>query len=292
MKILVVAGASAGHIFPALGLLEHLRRAYPYVSSLLVVPEKNAVGKSARLWPDIRLIAGASVGLRLSGKNLKGLLQAFRGAVQSLRIIIDYKPDIVVGFGSIASVPMILFGWLLRTRTVLHEQNVVPGRANRFLARFADTVCVSFAETGQSLGISGAKVKVTGNPLRTNLARIGRKESRAFFALDPDKFTLLVMGGSQGSVAINRKCPDALSALAAKDSFQVIHLSGEAAFASVSSAYRTHNIKARVFGFLQEMEYAYSAADLAVCRAGATTLAELKHYRLPAVFIPYPFAYE
>jgi UDP-N-acetylglucosamine--N-acetylmuramyl-(pentapeptide) pyrophosphoryl-undecaprenol N-acetylglucosamine transferase len=169
---------------------------------------------------------------------------------------------------------------------------VIPGRANRLLAKFADKTAISFPETRNYYKIPQERIVLTGNPLRRGLKKIDKAEALSFFGLNSDKFTILVMGGSQGSRRINRALLRAVSLMPDKSKFQVIHIAGENEFGLLNQGYKDSLVKFKLFTFLNQMQYAYSGADLAICRAGATTISELIFYRLPAIIIPYPFAYK
>jgi UDP-N-acetylglucosamine--N-acetylmuramyl-(pentapeptide) pyrophosphoryl-undecaprenol N-acetylglucosamine transferase len=133
---------------------------------------------------------------------------------------------------------------------------------------------------------------VTGNPLRKEMVIPQKQKAREFFGLPPERFTLMVMGGSQGSSRLNDTFLAAVSEAPLKDKLQVIHLAGTQDYQSIKQRYQDLNIEARVFVFLQEMQYAYGASDLAFSRAGATTITELMFFKLPAVISPYPYAYQ
>lgn len=283
MRVLVVTGASGGHIFPALSLLDTLKDEDKPAQTLLVMPR-------SRLLKHINLEGYNIKYLYISG--IKNLLVLLREALRSLFIVMEFRPDVVVGFGSIVSVPVVLCAWLFRIRTVIHEQNVIPGQANRFLAWFADRIAVSFPQTKGYLKGAADKTIITGNPLRSMLQPVSKKEGINYFGLAPDKFTLLVMGGSQASHNINMKIWEALSIAGHKQQLQVIHLCGEEDFAWLDKRYQEIGVEVKLFRFLNDMRYAYSASDLAVSRAGATSIAELIRFKVPAVIIPYPFAYE
>jgi UDP-N-acetylglucosamine--N-acetylmuramyl-(pentapeptide) pyrophosphoryl-undecaprenol N-acetylglucosamine transferase len=292
MKVLVVAGSSGGHIFPAQALMEYLRDNCRPIDILLVLPARN-VKKADPAWAGrTAYIDAVSLEARIDSRNLLGVFQFFKASWQSLIIVLRFKPEVVVGFGSIASIPTVIFCWLGRLKVVLHEQNVIPGRANRFLSRFCDRIAVSFPQSRGYLKASENKIVLTGNPLRRNLVRLDKVKCREYFALEESKFTILVMGGSQGSSNINRGLLYALSNLVKRDNLQVIHLAGPGNEEGLKRQYSDLGVKARIFPFLNEMEYALSLADLAVCRAGATSIQELIRYKLPAVLLPYPFAYQ
>jgi UDP-N-acetylglucosamine--N-acetylmuramyl-(pentapeptide) pyrophosphoryl-undecaprenol N-acetylglucosamine transferase len=289
--MLVVAGKSGGHIFPALSFLEAAEEKFTGLKTLLVLPRKNMLGDKTLPALKVSYLSVTLLGLAPNKQNLKGLLNFAKGFLESAVILADFKPDIVVGFGSIVSLPLVLMAWLFRIRIILHEQNVLPGRANRLLLPCAERIAVSFSETKEHLKDYQRKTVLTGNPLRKRLAIIPQREARGYLGLAEDKFTILVMGGSQGSRKINTQFLQCVSLLENKDSFQLIHLSGSGDYAMLEGAYRSCGIGFRLFSFLEEAQYAYSAADLVIARSGAMTISELIFFQAPAVLIPYPYAY-
>ena len=292
MKILSVAGASGGHIYPALAFLEALKSENAGIDSLLILPSRALKPGLDLRGIRAQYIPSGQLSLSLSRKGLLAALDNIKGFYASLRIILKFKPDAVVGFGSIDSVWLVVLAWFFRIKTVIHEQNVIPGRANKLLAKFADKVAVSFPESKDYFKACGDKLAVTGNPLRPSLKRVDRAEALSFFGLQDANFTVLVMGGSQASSSINRAFIRAAAKVENRERLQVIHLSGKDERALVSAAYESAGIKDKVMDFLSAMEFAYSVADLAVTRAGATTVAELMYFRLPAIICPYPYAHE
>lgn len=292
MKILAVAGASGGHIFPALAFIDASREKYAGADVLLVLPKKNALSLEQVSRYKVRYVSVCAVGRKASLKNLGNVFNLLKGFAQSLFILAEFRPEVVVGFGSIASVPVVFWAWFFRIKTLVHEQNVIPGQANRMLSWFSDRIAISFEESRSYLAGQSEKVVFTGNPVRKELAAMDRNEAREFFGFAPEKFTLLVAGGSQGSHRINQAILRALAAIPQYDRLQVIHLSGAADKSFLENGYRDlqMQIKARVFDFFTEMRYAYNACDLVISRSGATTLAELASFRLPAILIPYPYA--
>lgn len=291
MKVLVVAGASGGHIFPALSFIETLKSEYKDCDILLVLPKKSI---KTKVVPDVcalKFISAANIRFSFSLNNIKPILNFIKGFIESFIILVEFRPDIVVGFGSLNSVPLLLFAWLMRIKTLIHEQNVIPGRANRLLSRFSDRVAISFEQTKDYLSVSRDRLVVTGNPLRKELKKTDKQEALNFFGFKEGLFTILVMGGSQGSQKINESFVNAIIPLTDKFKLQVIHLAGAKDLDSLNDSYRVLKIKARLLTFLDNMQYAYSIADLAVTRAGATTITELISFAIPAIIVPYPFAY-
>jgi len=218
------------------------------------------------------------------------LFKLFFSAIETLVIFLVFNPDIIVGFGGYASFFAIFLGWVFKKKTLIHEQNVIPGLANRLLARLVDKIAISFAQTSEFLTFAKKRTVLTGYPLRQDLMRIEKNKALSFFGFSDDRVTLLVMGGSQGSHKINMCVADALYAFGQKHRIQLIHLSGKTDCAYLRSFYTLNNIKAAVFDFLRQMHYAYCAADFAIARAGAGTVMELAYFRVPVFFIPYPYA--
>ena len=291
VKVLAITGSSGGHIFPALGFLDTLKNKHKNIAVFLVLPKKSITNPVENLEYKFNYISVSPIKLSFDFKNFTAILRFFKGSLESIVILLRFRPDVVVGFGSLVCIPMILFAWLLGMKTLIHEQNVIPGRANRFLAKFTDRIAISFAQTRDYLKDYKRKVVLTGNPIRKELKRIDKNKALDFFGFNSDKFTILVMGGSQGSHRINFGFLRAVSAILDKSRFQVIHLAGIGDYALLKNSYKGLNINSRLFNFLESMQYAYSACDLVVSRAGATTIAEIIFFGLAAIIIPYPFAY-
>lgn len=293
IRVLVATGTSGGHVFPALAFMEAIARSEG-IRLLLVMPRgcRVPVNLAGRAFA-IRHVSVSSIPLSSGIPLLLGVFRFLKGIAQSFFIMLEFRPQLVVGFGSICSLPVVMCSWLLRVKTLIHEQNVLPGRANRFLTRFADRIAVSFEETQDYLKDIAGKVTVTGNPLRATLVPVDRARACERFGLNTDRFTLLVTGGSQGSRSINLAFARALGSVAGLDKVQVIHIAGARELELVKCMYAAHDVKAEVklFGFFEEMQYAYSACDAVIARSGATTVAEIIRFRLPAVLVPYPYAY-
>ncbi|MFH0913464.1 MAG: UDP-N-acetylglucosamine--N-acetylmuramyl-(pentapeptide) pyrophosphoryl-undecaprenol N-acetylglucosamine transferase [Candidatus Omnitrophota bacterium] len=292
MKILVISGLSGGHVFPAVGFIDTLREKHKSIETLLVLPRGSVASQIGKLGYQMNYICFSSFKFRLDFKNIAAIFKFFQAILESLVILLTYKPDIVVGFGTLASVPMVIFAWMFRIDTLIHEQNVIPGRANRLLAIFSDRIAVSFIETKDYFKKYARKTVFTGNLLRRQLVRMDKQKALEFFGFSEDKFTILAMGGSQGSRKINLEFSRVISAIADKSKLQVIHLAGSQDFTLLEASYKDSGLNIRLFNFLEQMQYAYSASDLVISRGGATTIAEIIFFGLPAIIIPYPFAYK
>ncbi|MFA5114513.1 MAG: UDP-N-acetylglucosamine--N-acetylmuramyl-(pentapeptide) pyrophosphoryl-undecaprenol N-acetylglucosamine transferase, partial [Candidatus Omnitrophota bacterium] len=285
-RVMAVAGSSGGHIFPAVSLLDSLRESEPSAEVLLLLPRRSIKDRIGVLEYPVVAISIIPVKLGLDLRNLIAILRFLKGSFEELTALLKFRPNLVVGFGSISSIPLVLFARMAGIKTLIHEQNVIPGRANRFLAFFADKIALSFADTGVYLKCPKEKLIVTGNPLRRQMAPLDKTEARGYFGLSRDKFTILVSGGSQSSSNINEGFLKVSKRLRGRFSFQLIHLAGRNDCEHLREEYERSGIEARVFSFLDAMQYAYSASDAAVSRAGATTIAELIFFRLPAILVP------
>ena len=279
----MAGGGSIGHVSPLLALCEELRSRDPGTTFLCL---GTATGLEARVLPENGLSVHEIERVpmpRRPGPDLLRLPVRLRRAVASARAAIrTLQADVVVGFGGYVSMPAYLAARREHVPVVVHEQNALPGLANRFAARVvADAVAVSFPATP----LPGAIF--TGLPIRRSLVALDRadlrQEARAFFGLDPDAPTLLVTGGSQGARRLNQAVLGAAPSLS-RDGVGVLHVSGP-----------NHQLTApeqvppyRVVGFVDRMELGYAAADLVLCRSGANTVAEVAAVGLPAVFVPLP----
>ncbi len=294
MRTVLVAGGSGGHLIPALTLAEHLKGR---ASCFLLTTSRPVESVLLRQAQDER------TPLQWKRVDLKRFTPVWRWlwpgylihqlkAVRQIRLILqEFRPDVVVGFGGYLSAAGVFIARRSRIPTVLHEQNLLPGSANRWFASLTDTVAVSFPQTKDFLS-RRARVEVTGNPIRPHLKQADPQQARRFFGFDDRRPVLVIMGGSQGSQAINRLTLRMWegASVPEQQEIQVIHLAGPAEISSIEERYHRRGIEARVYGFLQEMEMAYAAAGMAISRAGATSIAEMTALQVPAILIPYPHA--
>lgn len=223
--------------------------------------------------------------------TLGALLSAF---LRSLKIIRDFRPSVVVGLGGYVSVPGVLAAFLMRIPTVIHEQNAVPGLANRVLARFANVVGLTYPGS-EVFFPSKKKIRTTGNPVRKEVRGVVREDSIKILGLDPSKMTLLVFGGSRGAKRINDAAVAAYQLFRDRKDLQVLHITGKFHYENVASAIESvrkeeDKLIYRIYPYVDNIAAFYAVADLALCRAGATTIAELMACSVPAVLVPYPFA--
>ncbi len=274
-RLMVVAGESGGHVFPAVGFCQGVKDKFD-ITFITTNLEKDAGWIPDEFRPEF---------LRIH-KTVFGILELI---LRSFSLIWRLRPRIVVCFGGFITIPFVILARLSGAKVIIHEQNVIPGRANRFLSFFASKIAVSFEETKEFFK-NNKKVFLTAYPLRSSLVRLDRQRAIDFFGLDLGLFTILVMGGSQGARSINTRFLESIKTNRNLGRFQVIHLSGKSDYNSVLSAYQALGLKSKVFDFLGEMNYAYSAADLVVSRSGAGSVFEIMSFGLASILVPYPFA--
>ena len=282
MRVLLAGGGTAGHTSPLLATADALRRIRPDVEITClgtprglenkVVPE---AGYPLELIPPVPLP-------RKPNADFFKVPARLRAAVRETRAVLDrVRPDVVVGYGGYVSMPLYLAVRKDQVPLVIHEQNAVPGLANKAGARFAQRVAVSFPDTPLK------KAEYVGLPIRPMISGLDRAalraEARAFFGLDPDRQTLLVTGGSQGARRLNQAVSGAAAQLAAAG-VQVLHAQGKHGGAEPA----TTDVPYVVVEYIDRMDLAFAAADLVLCRSGANSVTEAAAVGLPAVFVPLP----
>jgi len=281
--ILIMAGGTGGHVFPALAVADELRSRD---AKVIWMGTRN--GLEAEVIPNAGIpIAWISVG-GLRGKGVIRLMLApfvlTLAILQALVIFIRYRPGVVLGMGGFASGPGGVVACLLRRPLVIHEQNSIAGFTNRLLSRCASCILEAFPDTFEK----SKKVLHTGNPVRSNIAGVSSPEER--FSSHGTGLRLLVLGGSQGAKALNEVVPSALASMDANVRPEVWHQTGTRHIEETRSLYKESQVEARVDAFIENMAEAYEWADLVLCRAGALTIAELTAVGVPAVLVPFPHA--
>ncbi|HMA67005.1 MAG TPA: UDP-N-acetylglucosamine--N-acetylmuramyl-(pentapeptide) pyrophosphoryl-undecaprenol N-acetylglucosamine transferase, partial [Desulfosalsimonadaceae bacterium] len=217
--------------------------------------------------------------------KMRALVKVPAGFAASFAIFWRFRPDAVIGMGAYSAAPVILAAWAARIFRAVHEQNRIAGMTNRLLAPFANRIYVSFPDT--RIGRCPGKIRYTGNPIRRE---IGRETGETGAPEDGRKFCVLVAGGSQGAHQINTAIIAALPGLKSPETLRFIHQTGMADLEAVRQGYAGAGIEASVEAFFDDMAACYAAADFTICRAGATSVAEVAAAGIPAVFIPYPYA--
>ncbi len=291
IRVMIAAGGTGGHIFPALALAEELRTRNPDTEILCVGTNRGLEEK---------IFVGNGFPLRIM--HARGLIRSWAPAdifknlflpftlvgvmINARRIVRQFKPHAVIGCGGYVTGPVLLAAALQRIPTLIQEQNSRPGRTTVWLSHVVDEVHLTYEESRKFFRHHD-KLMVSGNPVRQGMKPIDRGRAAGVFGLDPDKKILLVVGGSLGARSINR----AIDAMAGSltETCQVLWQTGKVEFDSLADRH-SRNPNIRIHAFLDDMIAAYSAADLIVCRAGAMTLSELTMMGKPAVLVPYPYA--
>lgn len=288
-RIVIAAGGTGGHLYPAQAFAKQWLDRKKSAGILFVA---SGLKENRCFHPedfDYREIASSSLLSRNLFKAMKGILHVCKGFRQSVQILKEYKPQVVIGFGSYFTVPVILAARWLNIPIVLHEANSVPGKANLWLSHLSSCVGVHFPDAGNHFKQKTVQVDM---PLREgyNIDFVSKKDALAYYGLSEDHRTLLICGGSQGAQAINRLVQDCVSTVK-QLSLQIIHITGEREEAQrLSSWYASHKIPAQVKAFEKNMQMAWRVADGFIGRAGASTIAEAVQFEVPGLLIPYPFA--
>ena len=285
MRVLIAAGGTGGHIYPGIAVAKEILRRSPESKIRFV---GTAHGLENRLVPQagFELSLIESAGLKNVGPvaQARGLLVLPKSFWSARSLIKAFQPDVVIGAGGYVSGPVVLTAALLKVPTLVMESNALPGWTNRVLARFVDQAAVSFDE---ALPFFRGKARVTGNPVRREFFEIPAKQR------EPGRFSILIFGGSQGARAINEGIIAALPSLESlKSTLRIKHQTGPADLEKVKSAYLNAgwSEQADVRSYIDNMMADFAEADLVICRAGATTTAELIAAGKASIMIPFPFA--
>ena len=287
MNAVIACGGTGGHLFPGIAVAEVLRERGHEV--LLFVSEKEIDSLALSTRSQFRFEKLPTVGLpSIYSPAIFGFIRRFTESLSRCRSIYQkFKPQIVLGMGGFTSTAPILAGRMRGISTLVHESNAIPGKANRLAGKMVRAVLLGFKEAAQFF--PKVRTEITGTPIRNELKRLDRQSARLKLGLQPDVTTMLVMGGSQGASGINQAMTKSLPLLR-EAALQVIHLSGSRDERLVAENYRRERIPAFVAAFHHHMEEVYSAADFAVARSGAASLAEIASFELPSILIPFPYA--
>jgi len=286
LRIALACGGTGGHIFPGLATAEALTRRGHQVT--LWLAGKDIEQTAVHGWPGA-VITVPATGLPrgLSLRTLQAVWSMLQAAGACRRRMRAARPDALLAMGSYSSVGPVSAALRLGVPVILHEANVVPGRAIRLFARRAHAVAASFEET--RFHLRHIPLVVTGMPIRRELAAASRNGRHP--APPAAAFTIMVLGGSRGAHRLNELAVEAVSRLPARGlAVRVLHVAGRDAEAAVRTAYARTRVPHEVIGFTADMARLYAASDLAICRAGASTCAELLAFGLPALLVPYPLA--
>lgn len=283
MKVMIAAGGTGGHIYPGIAVANEILRRDPSSEVLFVGTTR---GLETKIVPEngFQLALIHSVGLKNVGikGTLKGLMTLPRSFIESRRLLREFRPSVVVGAGGYVSGPVLMMAVVMGIPTLVMDSNALPGFTNRRLAKFVDRAALTFQE---ALPYFGKKGTVTGNPVRKDFFNVKPREHKG-------PMSVLVFGGSQGARAINNAMIGALDQLnGSRESMHVVHQTGEADFDKVRSAYHDHGWEtADVRPYISDIMPEFEKADILICRAGATTCAEIAAAGKAAIMVPLPTA--
>ncbi len=283
-NILIMAGGTGGHVYPALAVADRLKEKGFHLFWLGTSKgmESNVVPNHG--YPLLKInVAGVRGNgiLRLLFTPFMLLIALF----QALMIMIKVRPVAVLGMGGFASGPGGIAAWLMRIPLLIHEQNAIAGLTNKLLAPFAVSIMAAFPGAFKE----SKKLTITGNPVRKDIVNLPEPESR-YANRDSKTLKILILGGSLGAKKLNEFIPDTLFSLASEYQFEIKHQCGERHIDATESIYKDHDINVEVMPFINNMAEVYAWADIVICRAGALTIAELAATGIASILIPFPYA--
>jgi UDP-N-acetylglucosamine--N-acetylmuramyl-(pentapeptide) pyrophosphoryl-undecaprenol N-acetylglucosamine transferase len=288
LHVLIACGGTGGHLFPGIAVGEVLSARGHDVTLLISEKKIDSLAASGHRGLTFEKMPFLAMPRPWSPKMFPFLTGLWRGTRNCQQLIRKNATRVVLGMGGFTSLAPLVAGRREKCKTLIHESNAVPGKANRLNAKFCDIVlCGLSACTGH---FKHKDIRTVGTPVRSSMRQPITANAHEFFHLDPSKKTLLVMGGSQGARGVNRAVLTALPELAAAD-VQILHITGPADFQEVKDQYaKVDLLRAEVIAFCHQMELAYTVADLAIARSGASSMTELAYFGVPSLLVPYPSA--
>lgn len=291
IHVLIACGGTGGHLFPGIAVGEVLSARGHDVTLLISEKKIDSIAASGHKELRFEKMPFLAMPKPWSPKMIGFLSGLWKGMAQCRKIIRDHDVSVVLGMGGFTSFAPLYAGKKEKCRTLIHESNAIPGKANRLNARYADTVLCGL-DACQSLFAKHTDVRVVGTPVRSSMRTNTKEDPYEFFKLDRTKKTLLIMGGSQGARGVNRVVGMTLDQFE-KMGIQVLHIAGPTDYEEVRDVYAKNPLLPQhVAAFCHRMDLAYRVADLAIARSGASSMSELAYFGVPSLLIPYPFAAE
>lgn len=285
-KVIVACGGTGGHLFPGVAVAQELKRRGHAVK--LLISEKKVDAEASKKYGDLDFATVPAIAkpATLSLKMIPFLLKFWKTQSACKQILKGFGANAVIGMGGFTSMPPVIAGKKLGAKTYVHDSNALPGKANRMTARWCDAVLLGL-EAAKSY-FEGSKVEITGTPVREELQKIpSRADAAAKLGLDPEKKTVLVMGGSQGAKKLNSLVVEASKAM---PDVQFIQITGNLDFDRVNEELGETNGRHKLIAFCDDMASVYAVTDVAVMRSGASSLSEISYLGLASILVPYPFA--
>ncbi|MFH1540520.1 MAG: undecaprenyldiphospho-muramoylpentapeptide beta-N-acetylglucosaminyltransferase [Elusimicrobiota bacterium] len=279
-KVLIAVSSTGGHIYPGIALADALKE---NCDVFFVGKKSEIIVKNGYRFYNLSTVGYPRL---YSINTFIFFIKFFYSIIQSIKILLKEKPNIVIGFGGYVTFPVIFCAWLMKIPSIIHEQNYIAGIANKLSAKFANKICVSFEDSKKYFPLK--KTIYSGNPVRSEILNISKPLTDYRLPL-----TCLIFGGSQGAHNINVNLINSIdSFLPVKEKIRFIHITGVHDFEVVKNAYQSKGFKAEIYKYLYDMDVVYKNTSLVICRAGATTIAELVVLKMPAILIPYPHSTE
>lgn len=295
MKVIMTGGGTGGHIYPAIAIADEFKSRSEDVEILFVGAE---IGMERDLVPecgyDIALISADGFGRNLRA-NVTAAKRVLKGYGQARDIVKEFSPDVVIGTGGYASAPVVTVAQRMRIPTYLHEQNAIPGKTNKFLARKARKIFLGFGGAGKYFR-DPERTVLTGNPVRAEFAETDRADARKLLGIPEDQFVVLAFGGSQGAGRINKEMIRMIEAYRDEPSVGIYLGAGSYYYDALLHTLEEKGIgqgeNLRITEYIHDMAHILNASDVVISRSGALTVAEVTACGIPAIFVPFPGAAE
>jgi len=301
-KVLICGGGTGGHLYPALAIIEHIKDDYPLCRLLFIGTERGlereAVSKFSIDYGTVK-----SCGLVLKGNVFKKIFNAGKffyffvlGFLQSIKIVLTFKPDIIIGMGGYICAPVLSAGIFTGKKIALHEQNYIPGRLNGLFSKFAKYIFISFRDTGRYFKVKKSRVIFTGNPLRKAIRNL--KDNKPDFkkwGLEEGRFTIVAFGGSLGAERINNTVVNLYDYFKNNNKIQILLICGKRFYDKLMKEKKDKisgkdKLILKIFPYIKDIDKIYRITDLMISRAGANTISEIIEGNIPSILIPYPYA--
>jgi len=301
-KILICGGGTGGHLYPALAIIEYIKDNYP-LGELLFIGTERGLGRELISQSGVNYKTVKSCGLILDGSISRKILNIIKflysltlGFLQSFKIVLKFKPDIILGMGGYICAPVLLAGIFMSRKIALHEQNYIPGRLNSFFSRFARYIFISFSDTDKYLKVKKNKIIFTGNPVRKAVEQSKNiKPEFEKWGLEKGRFTIIAFGGSLGAEKINNTIINLYNYFKDNDKIQILLICGSRFYNQLVKSEKNiieskGKFILKIFSYISEMQEIYRISDVIISRAGANTISEIIECNIPSILIPYPYA--
>lgn len=288
MRIIVSGGGTGGHIYPAISIIQELKKRDPD-NKILYVGEVDGMEKeiAKKYSIDYEGIRVKGMPRKINGQIFIFLKELFFGLRQSKKILKNFKPDVIIGTGGFVSGPILYKGSKTEAFTMIHEQNIYPGVANRILSKYVDKIAITYEESKKYFK-NPERTVLTGNPIRDDFELCDRESVYKKFSLDKNKKTILVFGGSFGSKKINDVMPEIIKKINGSNEIQLIHVTGKYFYKEFCEKIKEIKLKEniKIFEYMDDIPSAYSITDLIITSSGAITLSEISYIGIASILIP------